>query len=166
MEVYALKLRPRKHPFPIFALLIMLVHRMNIFSDAAWSHNAVLFKALNGKWLVVDSTSKGVRIQSDESFFKRYKLIGSKILPAPRDQYALLRWLQDIVGREYDTKQVFGLALKCLRLKKFNATGNDYKKMVCCEVILNYLEVVCGYSFLDPDNFSLEETWDMIPDNN
>ena len=163
MEVYALQVRPKDHPFPILAWLIMLLQGMNPFSKKAYSHNAIMFKGLDGKFLVIDSTSKSVRIQSDISSFKHYKFISQKKMPRPKDELSFILWLQNILGREYDKLQIFGLLLKMLHLISFNKMGADYNKMTCNEVILNYLEYHCDFYFGDPDNFDLIRTWEIIP---
>ena len=161
MRPMALKVRP-KMIFPLFAWIIMFSQGMNPFKKTAWSHNAILFEGVDGRFMVIDSTSKGVRILSDENFFSHYKIVGSVSLIAPLNNLHLLIWLQNIIGRDYDGGQIFGLALKILGIISFNKFGSNYKKMTCNEVVLNYLQVLNGFEIGDPDNYCLLETWRLV----
>lgn len=163
MKVYALKIRPLSHPFPILAWLIMLFQGFWPWDKKAYSHNAILFTDKYGVDRVIDSTTKNrVAISNGFEFFKKYKLVEIVELPAPITQHLFDVWTKKIIGRKYDKLQLFGLVLKILGLATFNKIGNNYKRMTCNEVILNYLETFKSYDFGDPDNYDLNMTWDIV----
>jgi hypothetical protein len=73
-----------------------------------------------------------------------------------------MAWLTDQKHKEYDRLQVLGLALKCLGFISFNAIGNNYKKLICSELILSFLETFMGKHVGDPDNWDLHMTWELV----
>lgn len=163
MKVYALKVRPIYHSFPIVAWLIMIFQGMSPFSKKSYSHNAILFTDRYGVDRVIDSTVKGsVAISNGYAFFKRYKLIEMVEMPAPITKHLLDVWTKKIVGRKYDQLQIFGLTLKILGLISFNNFGGNYKRMTCNEVVLSYLKTFKGLEFGDSDNYDLNMTWDIV----
>lgn len=163
MKVFALKVRIKNHPFPLFSWLIMIFQGMNPFRKTSWSHNAVNFRIYNEE-KVIHATSKGVEIVSFSEFISHYTLVGMKELPPPVSVDHFDRWTRKIEGRGYDFLQIFGLAAKMLGFITFNRYGSNFKRMVCSEVILNYLKEFHGYTFIDSDDFSLIDTWAMLPD--
>lgn len=164
MEIYALKVRPRSHPFPILAWTIMSLQKMPPWKTYAYSHQAIMFKR-NNKFYVIDSTSKGVRVQSDIKFFEFYKMVDCKKLKNISEE-DFENWKYSIIGREYDKSQLLGFIPAILFNKGDNKKGKNFKKMICSEVILHFLKTFENIYIHDSDDFDLKMTWELIPQLN
>ena len=162
MKIKAIKCRPKNHPFPLFAWLIMIFQGWKPWQRWAWSHNALMYTLDNKNWQVIDSTFTGVRIMSERQFCKKYKYLDIVDLEPMDNVIEMDVWIESIKYKKYDFIQLFGLASKFLNLVSFNKIGSNYKKLICAEVILSYVEGRYDLRLGDPDNYDLEMTWDLV----
>lgn len=162
MKITFLKLKPKDHPFPLFAWLIMLFQRMNPFGDKAYSHMAISFESETGASKVADVPFWGFREMREDRFFKKYHIVGMKQREFDITRVEFLRWLENHEGKHYDFCQIGGLALKMLKMKKFNYTGNDLESLICNELIISFLVRFDKLIIKDSDNWDLNMTWDAI----
>lgn len=154
MQVNALNIRP-KLKFPLFAWLIMLAQGMMPWHKESWSHNAIMFN-FEGFIFVIDASTKSVRVVSSVHFFKRYDIVRITPIYAPSNSESFLNWLSEVLGRDYDGLQFVGLALDRLSISRDNGIGR-VSKMICCELMLSYVETFCGVDLGDLDNYDLIE---------
>lgn len=162
MRISFFKLRPKNHPFPLFAWLIMIFQGMNPFSKRAYSHMAIGFESETGFCKIADVPFTGFREMREDRFFEKYHIVDIKTreFDIPRVQF--LHWLEPHEGKKYDFLQIFGLSLKLLNLKKVNYTGSDFKSLVCNELIISFLVRFDKLKVKDSDNWDLNMTWDAI----
>lgn len=163
MIVHIHKCRPKNHPFPILAWLIMIFQGKLPVDPTAFSHIAISFYSLTGNLMYLDSTSKGVRIQSEFHFKKQYIVVESETLVkegVPRLQFE--SWVQGFLGLPYDKSQIVGLALKILGFCTYNKLGKNYKAMTCNELALAIIEKFFNRRIGDSDNYDLNETWEIV----
>lgn len=162
MTVQVHKCKNIIHPFPILAWAIMLFQGMNPFNKKSWAHMAMSFTFPDGTRNYYDVTSKGCKMYTEELFTKMYKIQGTHTLKQHRNFVEFHDWFKLMEGREYDTKQLIGLLLKSLNLVSFNTIGHNYKKLICSELILNYLQFFYKIQVKDSDNFDLMSTWNKV----
>lgn len=162
MEITFLKLRPKNHPFPVFAWLIMLFQGMNPFSKQAFSHMAISFESETGASKVADAHFKGFREMREDKFFKQYTIVGVKKRTFPIERKEFLIWLENHEGKNYDFKQLFGLASKILKITKFNYVGDDFRSLICSELLLSFLVRFKNLKVKDSDNWDLLMTWEVL----
>jgi len=163
MKVYAVQVRPRKEWFPIVSWLIMTVQGMAPWSKQSYSHYALMYSMGPDHEMIIDSTGvDGITITHSKNFWKKYKLVKMKELPPPMTAHLFNIWVKRIIGRKYDFLQIGGVLLRVMGVISFNKAGKNYQRMICSEVILNYLEKFNGMNFGDPDNYGLLMVSDVI----
>lgn len=162
MRVSFYKLKPKDHPFPVFSWLIMLFQRMSPFSDKAFSHMAISFESETGAEKVADVPFLGFREMREDKFFKKYHIVEVKTRDFEVNRVEFLSWLEGHEGKNYDFSQIGGLALKMLKLKKVNYTGNDLKSLICNELIISFLVRFDKLKIKDSDNWDLNMTWEVV----
>lgn len=161
MIVRVHKCRPKMY-FPILAWTIMLFQGMKPWKRDAWSHMAISYLSLTGIWKFADSTSKGVRDMPDFQFLRHYEIVDTVLININFRPEDFLRWYEEHEGKEYDSWQIVGLALKTLGFISFNKFGANYRKLICNELVLSLLVRFKGLQIGDSDNYDLNYTWDTL----
>jgi len=168
MKFYYYKTKPKDHPFPIVAWLIMLFQGMNPFNKNSSSHRALGYVCPDGHTKVIDSTGKyGVSVHSIYDFTKKHKIVEETYFKLDLSCYDVNEWVISILGRKYDKLQIFGLLIKrVFGFITFNSLGKNYRALTCNEVILNFIEEfkVVKQIIVDSDNWDLIMT-DKLIDN-
>tara|TARA_R110002012_G_scaffold254101_1_gene433166 strand:- start:605 stop:1087 length:483 start_codon:yes stop_codon:yes gene_type:complete len=142
---------------PIFAWLIMIFQGMNPFNKNAWAHMSI---SIGDKFF--DVTSAGCKEYTRDEFLKKYRLIESHQIKADITTVEFYEFFDKFRGKEYDKLQIVGLLLKSLGFISFNFIGNDFKKLICNELIIAYLAHFHSFKFKDSDNFGLIDTWNKV----
>ncbi len=155
MEITFYKLKPKNHPFPLLAWLIMIF-------QGNFSHMALGYESETGNHMIADVTSKGCRDMKEDIFFKKYKIVGFKKIKFEINRIEFLDWLEEFKGVNYDTLQIFGLALKVLGFITFNTIGKNYKNLTCNELILSFFERFRKIKVKDSDNWDLNMVWSLV----
>ena len=166
MNVYAIKIRPKKHPFPLISWLIMFFQGMNPFNKKSYSHNALVVTSKSGTKVIDVTASRGVSHVSESKYFEKYRLIDMIEIVPPGNMFDFAEWYLSIQGRKYDKLQIAGLFLKAIGLISFNKIGHNYKRLICCELILNYLETFSNLELYDSDSVDLNRAWQLVELNN
>jgi len=167
MRFFYYKCRPKDHPFPILAWLIMIFQGMAPWRKASTSHRALGYQDQNGMKWVVDSTgSHGVRLRYEPDFRDQYQVVSAQMFYIKNvDHFRLRTWIDSIIDIEYDQEQVWGLLAKRLfGFVTFNKHGKDWRSMICNEVILSLLTHfgMVDTQIRDPDNWDLLMTDQLI----
>lgn len=147
---------------PIFAWIIMIFQGMKPWKEDSWSHMAISYLSITGDWKFADSTSKGVRSFPRNRFLMRYIILDTKILDIKVRPEEFLRWFEEHEGKEYDSLQIVGLALKVLGFVSNNTIGNNWKKLICSELVLSMLSRFRGIKVVDPDSYDLLSVWELV----
>lgn len=158
MKIAICKCKNISHPLPLFAWAIMFLQKMKPWQKNAWSHMAIKF-VFKGKVFYVDANSKGTMMRDADQFYKQYEVIESHQLSKEINYDEFIEWFSHLNGNKYDWKQIFGLLIKLIGLKKFNYSGHGYKKLICCELIINYFNKFERLYVKDSDDFDLITTW-------
>jgi hypothetical protein len=140
----------------------MILQGMLPWKKKSWSHMAISYTYPDGSRTFFDVTGKGCKRHSEENFLKSYRLIDTHTLRQSRTFFAFNDWFKLLEGRDYDNLQIAGLLLKGLNLISFNMIGNNYKKLICSELIINYLAFFHKIKVKDSDNFDLIMTWNKV----
>lgn len=156
------KCRPINYTFPWVAWLIMIFQGMLPWDEESYSHFAASFHSETGAKKTADSTTKGVRDMLQTRFLKKYRIVRTRKLHFDCSRVEFLEWLESHEGKDYDTGQIKGLALKVTGLITFNKYGSNYKKLTCNELILSAIERFKTRTFGDPDNYDLNMTWNEV----
>jgi hypothetical protein len=129
---------------------------MNPFCKDSWSHLSI---SIDGKFF--DATGKGVREHTTESFLKQYRIVETHETDIEMTMEEFYRFFNKYRGREYDSLQILGLALKMLDIIKFNKYGSDFDKMICNELFIALLVFKFDFKFKDSDDYGLIDTWEL-----
>ena len=162
MKFSYIKARPKSHPFPIVAWLIMMFQ-----GEFPWNKNATSHRAL-GYWLeesewVLDSTgAEGVKDQLRVAFEKKYKIIEETVFELTLDPNEFINWMTEHLGKKYDRLQIIGLITKILNFVEFNKLGHDDDKIVCNEIVVLFFMEFLGLKVIDSDNWDLNMTDIMV----
>lgn len=152
-----------KHAFPIFGWIIMIFQGMNPFKKESYQHLAMSYITEHGDLRVCQSTRKlGVHEISYSEFQEQYEVVGSRTFSKQVTIKDYMSWYKSIEGKPYDKWQVVGLAFKALNFISFNTMGSNYRKLICNEVPLNFLEKFENIIVVDSDNYDLINTWEII----
>lgn len=151
------KCRNKKHPFPLFAWLIMIFQGMLPWSKKAYSHMAI---ELNG--VFIDCRFTGCHKSTDKEFKDIYKIVDTIKLNLLIDKADYFRFFKKYEHVKYDFLQIFGLLLKFVKLLKVNTIGKDAKKIICSELIILFLSNYKDFKYEDSDNFGLNDTWCIL----
>lgn len=162
MKIDFFQLRPKKHPFPIVAWIIMIFQSMNPFKRSAYSHMAIGYESETGLCKIVDISFSGFRQVREDKFFDGYEIVGTKSMNIDITRSCFLSWLEEHEGKKYDFLQIAGLMLKLLGLKKVNNAGLNFKSLICSELILSLLVRFDKLKVKDSDNWDLNMTWEEI----
>lgn len=165
MNVTVLLCRNANHPFPVGAWGIATLQGMcPLTTPDWWNHMAISFNSLSGQTLVLDCTKslKGTRLSTHSKFKERYQIVGFHQIRLPTETLTFERWAQDQLAIQYDSKQIWGLAMQSLGLISGNTIGHDYRKMICSELILKMLRDFGNREFLDPDRYDLVSTLEEV----
>jgi len=160
------KARPKNHPFPIVAWLIMIMQGMAPWKKQSSSHRALGYYCPKNKHRILDSTwATGFRDISFDEFSKQYKVVESSKIKTSTNKSEFYEWKNSINGLKYDHLQILGLAIKRLfGFVTLNSIGKNFKALTCNEVILHF----CIYFNLtkvelgDPDNWDLVMTDELV----
>jgi len=153
------KCRPKDHPFPILAWLIMIMQGMKPWDEKAYSHMAFSYESATGRTKFGDSTSHGVRDMISDIFLKRYEVVETIHINADCTLTGFLDWFETIEGAFYDKLQIFGLLARSLSIISFNELGYNLKRLTCNEVVLYILIRFKGLKVKDSDDWDLNRTW-------
>lgn len=159
MKISICKCNNIQHPFPVFAWAIMFLQGMFPWKKNAWSHMAIKVTDNKGDTFFADANSKGCMLREEKLFYKQYSVLEEHKLKDSPKLETFMEWYWKLNGNEYDWKQICGLLFKILGFKKFNHSGNNYEKLICCELIINYLSVMNNLEVVDSDNYDLVTTW-------
>ncbi len=162
MRVDFFQVRPKGHPFPIIAWLIMVFQGMNPFKDSAYSHMIMGYESEAGACKIVDVSFSGFRQIREDKFFEDYEIVGTKTREVDVTRAGFLTWMEEHEGKKYDFLQIVGLMFKMLGLKKVNNAGLNFKSLICSELILSFLVRFDKLKVSDSDNWDLHMTWDKI----
>lgn len=157
MRVKVHKCKNISHPFPIVAWLIMIFQGMKPWSKKSYSHMALEF----GDYFYNVRFSGYEKMHRSE-FRKVYKLVETHIFDGDCDVYSFDSWIKDFVDHKYDFVQILGLLAKTLGFITFNKLGADFRKMICSELPLAFVEKFYGYHIVDSDNYDLNSTWKVL----
>ena len=133
MVFYYYKCRPKNHPFPVIAWLIMLFQGQLPWKKDSTSHRALGYVCQSGKMkgmmMVIDSTGKdGVKVQLLESFEKSYKIVSFTTIDLKIDCTKFFHWTRNHDEIGYDYLQIIGLLAKQLfGFISFNSTLFNFK---------------------------------------
>jgi len=155
------KCKPKMN-FPVFSWLIILFQGMNPFKRGSYSHMAIGYISETGEEKIADVTSLGCRDRTKENFKKDYDLIEVKTREYEIERKDFLRWYEENEGKEYDNIQIAGLASKMISIVSFNKLGNNFKKLICSELILSFKVRFDSLEVEDSDNWDLNMTWEII----
>lgn len=155
------QLRPKSHPFPILAWLIMIFQGMNPFSGRAFSHTAIAYW-VDDERIFFDVTGSGCRTMDEKDFLIKYRVIKSRCKYIQTTEVEFLDWFHSKKDCKYDRLQVFGLLLKALRLKKKNTWGGNFNSLICNELLLAFLVDFDELKIGDSDDWDLNMTWEAI----
>lgn len=157
MKVKVHKCKNISHPFPIVAWLIMIFQGMKPWDKKAYSHMALEF----GDYYYNVRFSGYEKMHRDE-FRKVYKLIESHEFENDHDAFSFQKWMMQFANHKYDFVQILGLLAKSLGFIAFNKYGADFRKMICSELPLAFIEEFYGYEIIDSDNYDLNSTWRVL----
>lgn len=139
----------------------MIFQGMKPWKKRAYSHMAMSFTSQTGNWLYADSTSKGVRISNEQEFKKKYIIVETVRIKIS-SSLGFGKWIEQHLGKSYDTWQIVGLALRLLGFLCLNTLGANWKKMTCNELVLSLIHRFKGIDIVDPDLFDLRMTWKVV----
>lgn len=139
----------------------MFLQKMKPWDNDSWSHMAIMAVNDSGEKIYVDANSKGTMLRDETQFKKEYSVLESHQLKKEITESEFLYWFSFLNGNKYDWKQIFGLFFKLIGLKKFNYSGRGYEKLICCELVINYLAHFEDVYVKDSDNYDLLDTWKM-----
>ncbi len=160
MIIHVYKVRPKAHPFPILAWLIMMFQNYMPWNKKAWSHMALSI----GDGFVIDASGKGVLKSTEAVFFDEYTLVDMVMIDIDATISEYKAWEQQHTGKKYDVLGIIGLLLKALGFVTFNKIGHNYKRLICSELILNLIDTFKDVYVGDSDNYDLNMTWDLVYD--
>lgn len=150
MKIRIVKSFPKKSFAPV-AKLIMFFQKTN------YSHMSIHFKVGESSWLVADVTGNdGFKVNNLSKWEESHLPLESKLLEVSHEDFMM--WMIKHLGVEYDKGQVFGLFLRAIGFISTNNIGFNYKKMVCNELVLSFLERFYNIEIGDPDNYDLNMT--------
>lgn len=158
MKVEIYKCRP-KMKFPIVAWLIMIFQGMAPWKKESFSHMAIRYDDT-----FIDINGGGFNHYGVEEFENKYKFIDKKEIEFGVDVRFFMAWIEEQINKKYDKAQVFGLMLKAFGFITFNSFGSNYKKLICSELVLSFLETFLKVHVGDPDNWDLNMTWELVCD--
>ena len=153
MQILILKCRP-KAKLPIVSWLIMFFQNMMPWKKESYSHMAI-----NSGSRVYDISGKGFANRNINDFAKKYYIIDSLSINVP--PFYFESWIRSNFDKKYDRLQIVGLLLKSLGIISFNRLGQDYKKLICCELIVSMLKELKNAKVKDSDNYDLHLTWEL-----
>lgn len=160
MKIEVHKCRNILHPVPVLAWTIMLCQGMLPWKKESWSHMAMSILFPSGERHFFDVSGEGCIRHTEASFLKKYRIVETHSLKQSRTFREFHEWFRLMEGRKYDKRQIVGLLLKVLGLFSFNKFGSNYRKLICSELVLNYLQFFYKFKVKDSDNFDLIMTWD------
>lgn len=163
-DVMVVSVRPKGHPFPIVAWLIMLFQGMNPFGRKAFSHMAVVYKYEGLKMVVHSTGSKGVQIESHQDFIKRYRVVHRNMIHIDTDAEGWYNWLSEVDEKAYDHLSILGHTLAYFGIKKASKYGDGLSRLICCELVIEMLIIFRGLEVIDTDVFDLNKTRKMLND--
>lgn len=160
MRFYYYKCRPKNHPFPVVAWLIMIFQGMAPWKKSSTSHRALGVLKRRNEIEVIESTGKhGVHVDSLDEFKKKYEIVEEIGFRYPLGYNDFHKWERSVVGLEYDYLQVFGLLLKRMfGFITFNSMGKNFKALICNEVILNFMI----HFKIMKDQVKDSDNWDLL----
>lgn len=144
---------------PLLAWAIMFAQKMLPWDNESFSHTAISYISITGKWKYADSTSKGVNDISEKIYLQKYEIIDTIIIDISARPEEFMDWFETHEGKKYDSLQIIGLLLKALGIISFNKIGNNYKKLICTELVISLLSRFKKLEVSDPDNYDLLMTW-------
>jgi hypothetical protein len=153
------KCRPKSHPFPVVAWLIMLFQGMLPWKKDSTSHRAMGFVDRLGNTMIIDSTGdNGVSESTVEDFQLKYKTIEFIEYEANINHGEFKSWRRKTLNKKYDQLQVLGLLIKRLfGFISFNTIGKNYRSLTCNEVFISFIVDLnlMKFHIKDPDNWDL-----------
>lgn len=153
-EIFILFTTPSKPK--LFSGLIKLLQ------GTKYSHMVICYRDKFGEF-VVDASGLTVRTQEMKKFLAYNSVVKSRYVgPVNKKEFKEFYLAQ--LGKKYDFKSLFGLALKSLGLISFNTIGSNYKKLICSELVIMFLERFFNAKVKDSDNFGLKETERVLND--
>ncbi len=159
MKISIHKCRPKDHPFPVLAWLIMMFQGMWPWHKKAYSHMAISYESISGRTKFADSTSKGVRDMVSDVFLKKYAIVDSISIEISANYNGFIDWFETIEGFMYDKLQLLGLLARSIDIITFNSMGSDLNKLTCNEVVLSLLIHFKNLEVKDTDDYDLNRTW-------
>lgn len=147
MKVEILTCSPIYHPFPVASWLIKFFQKTN------YSHFGI--KVGN---VVLDATSRDVRLNSYIDFTSRYDIISTYELDVDSTFEDVINWCSIFLNRSYGYFQIVGLLFIILGLTKNNYFGKDATNLICNELVILFLRDFKGLEIKDSDSYDLVST--------
>jgi len=116
----------------------------------------------SGNKLFCDSTGKGVRVNGEDQFLKKYTIKKTFVSRQDLQPKLFLRFLEEHLGKSYGYAQAFGLLPKILGMIKSNPFGKGAKRIICNELVILFLNRFYNARIVDTDSLDLNETEALI----
>ena len=161
MKIAAHTCRNIIHPFPVFAWIIMLAHRMMPWKKDSTSH-MVLSVDDGSSIRFYEMNFFGTQVSTEKDFLKIYRIVDSHTLPLEETEVDFLKWFKSHENKKYDYLQLLGLLIRLVGVTKVNKIGHNLDRLVCTEFCLDYASKKYEIEVDDSDNYSMINTWKMI----
>jgi hypothetical protein len=115
----------------------------------------------NGVKKYYDASFDGIQERRQGEFEKLYESVESVSVKHNLNERQFNIWFECNKKKKYDFIQLFGLAVKLLKLKKFNRIGHDENQLICCELVLLLLNRIKPFDIIDSDNYDLIEVYEI-----
>lgn len=135
----------------------MLFQGMLPWKGESWSHMAMSVESQ-----YFDSRFTGTQSSTESDFLNNYRLIDTITIEVDVAFADFINWFELHRGKDYDTIQLFGLLLKYLNIIKINSIGSGNKKLICSELIIDFLASFKKLKVFDSDDYGLNRTWDIL----
>ena len=122
-----------------------------------------IFYEKDGQKLSVDVPYTSGRLTTQKDMLSRYRVTDEITVDMPQvDPEEFVKWAKPIEGVKYDVLQIVGLMIKALTPIRFNSLGFGVCKMICCELIVSFLQNFDTLEVKDTDNWDLNMTWNLV----
>ena len=129
-SVSILECIPTKWFRPV-SVLIRLYHK--VFGNGKMSdgsHFAIAFVSFTGEHMVLDASSKTVRLVNATDFLGRYRVVRTTLVEVSYELIDIVSWYEKLLGESYGYMQYLGIMTKNVAL------GSG---IICNELVLRFL---------------------------